>query len=112
MTEGRANLREIITPHAREAQIFPCFDAETIARLMPYGTVEYPKQGTILFERGDRSADFFVVLDGAIELLDQSHPEEPFVFRCYDGGQFTGELHLFRTGHCLSRDAHLQARGF
>jgi thioredoxin reductase (NADPH) len=82
-------------PHAREAQIFPRLDWETIGRLLPYGAVETPKAGTALFSRGDREVDFFVVMEGAVELLDQEDAGQPSVFRAYDAGQFTGELHLF-----------------
>lgn len=82
-------------PHAREAQIFPRLDAETLERLAPYGSVEAPAAGTVLFERGARTADFFVVLEGAIELLDDERAEAARPFRRYEAGQFTGELHLF-----------------
>lgn len=85
----------VAVPHAREAQIFPRLDWETIGRLLPYGNVETPPAGEILFRQGDRAVDFFVVLDGAVELLDESLIGEPTVFRSYDAGQFTGELHLF-----------------
>ncbi|NIJ35210.1 FAD-dependent oxidoreductase [Sphingomonas oligoaromativorans] len=82
-------------PHPREAQIFPRLDRETVDRLLPYGQLERPAPGTLLFERGARSADFFVVLDGEIELLDETGAQAPVPFHCYTVGQFTGELHLF-----------------
>ena len=81
-------------PHARETQIFPRLDAETIDRLRAYGAVERPEAGTWMFERGARQADFFVVLEGAIDLFDEGEAGRPS-FRSYDTGQFTGELHLF-----------------
>ena len=91
MADRAANLG----PHPREAQIFPRLDATTIGRLMPYGDIETPVTGTALFERGTRAADFFVVLDGAIELSEQNGAGAPETFRCYRAGEFTGELHLF-----------------
>lgn len=82
------------TPHAREAQIFPRLDDDTIGRMLPYGIIEEPAAGTILFARGDRTADFFVVLRGAVELID-TEDSDTHAFRRYDAGQFSGELHLF-----------------
>lgn len=89
------NQASAAVPHAREAQIFPRLDWETIGRLLPYGTVEAPPAGEILFRQGDRAVDFFVVLEGAVDLLNESVFGSPTVFRSYDVGQFTGELHLF-----------------
>lgn len=83
------------SPHAREHQIFPRFDASTIARLTPFGRVENVTAGTRLFERGSRGVDFFVVLDGAIELLDEMDGRTSRAFRTFGAGQFAGELHLF-----------------
>jgi thioredoxin reductase (NADPH) len=80
--------------HPREVQIFPRLDAETQARLAPYGQVETPTTGETLFRRGDREVDFFVVLEGAIDLLDEKDAGES-AFHSYGIGQFTGELHLF-----------------
>jgi thioredoxin reductase (NADPH) len=88
-------------PHAREAQIFPRLDWETIGRLLPYGDVETPAAGTILFRRGEREVDFFVVMEGAVELLEQEETGRTTVFRAYDAGQFTGELHLFNDRNLL-----------
>lgn len=88
-------------PHAREAQIFPRLDWETIGRLLPYGTVERPEEGSFLFRRGDREADFFVVMEGAVELLERDDVDDAPVIRIYDAGQFTGELHLFNDRDLL-----------
>jgi len=39
-------------------------------RVARYGSPEHIEGGTFLFERGQRSVDFFLVVDGAIEMLD------------------------------------------
>ncbi len=88
-------------PHARETQMFPLLDAATIGRLMPYGTLEDVAEGSVLFRRGDRAVDFFVVLAGSIELLDQVDGGAPTRFRAYVAGQFSGELHLFNERSLL-----------
>lgn len=94
--QSQANVQPTIgAPHEREAQMFPRLDWETIGRLLPYGAVEAPPAGEILFRQGDRAVDFFVVLAGAVDLLDESAAGSGGVFRSYDSGQFTGELHLF-----------------
>ena len=40
------------------------------ARVAQYGREERLGSGTFLFERGQRTVDFFLVLDGSIEILD------------------------------------------
>lgn len=80
--------------HPREAQIFPRLTSEVIARLRPYGVEEAPAEGAALFSGGDRGVDFFVVLEGAIELIDPAQPGSG-AFRVFEPGQFSGEVHLF-----------------
>ena len=52
-------------PYAREAQTFPRLTAEMLARLAPYGTRSGCRRERLLFERGQRSVDFFLVLEGS-----------------------------------------------
>ena len=40
------------------------------ARVVAYGTEERLPKGTLVFERGERSVDFFFVLEGEIEIFD------------------------------------------
>lgn len=81
--------------HPRETQIFPRLGADMIQRIQPFGRVESPPEGSLLFARGDTAADFFVVLEGQVQLLDDADPEAPSALRSYGAGEFTGELHLF-----------------
>ena len=53
-------------PYARERQTFPALDEALIERIKPFGMVEDLPQGTCLFERGDCTVDFFVVLKGIV----------------------------------------------
>ncbi|MFL5021644.1 MAG: hypothetical protein ACJ8DW_05230, partial [Microvirga sp.] len=55
-------------PYRRAAQTFPALSDEQVARAAAFGKVEEWPAGTILFERGDRVVDFFVVLSGTIEI--------------------------------------------
>ncbi|MGO9673592.1 MAG: hypothetical protein ACLPSF_05405, partial [Methylocella sp.] len=72
-------------PYEREGQTFPRLTPEQIARAATFGTQESLPRGAILFERGDRRIDFFVVLDGAIEIIDQNDCE-PSVIRVHTAG--------------------------
>ena len=53
-------------------RISPVLTPEQIARLEPFGTREVVGRGTILFDEGDRSIDFFVVLSGAVEICHEA----------------------------------------
>jgi thioredoxin reductase (NADPH) len=56
-------------PYLREAQTFPRLSEEMAARVAAYGREERLAKGTLLFTRGERGVDFFIVLEGAIEIL-------------------------------------------
>ena len=53
-----------------------------------------------MFERGDREVDFFIILDGFIEIVENSL-EQPRVILVHLSQQFTGELDLFNTRKIL-----------
>jgi thioredoxin reductase (NADPH) len=91
MSDVDTPLRREPPVHAREDQIFPRLAAPLIARIAAYGAEESPASDTLLFSRGDRGPDFFVILDGAIDLFDA----DGGYVRSYLPGQFSGELHLF-----------------
>lgn len=88
-------------PYAREAQTFPRLAREMVKRVERYGTRERLTQGQMLFERGQRSVDFFVVVSGAIEIVTLDDSGEPQVLASHDDGQFTGELDLFNDHQIL-----------
>lgn len=87
-------------PYAREHQIFPTLSQEQIERTMPFGREETLPAGTVLFERGDLGVDFFVVLDGFIEIYEYSL-EQLKVIHIHRSKQFTGELDLFNRRKIL-----------
>jgi len=88
-------------PYARKAQIFPVLNSDQVTRLTEYGQVEDLPKGSLVFERGDRGADFFLVLDGNIEIFDFDENGEPNVFTVHGKNQFTGELDLFNNREIL-----------
>ena len=81
-------------PYLREAQIFPRLTAEQIGRAQAFGTMEDLDAGTVLFERGDRMVDFFIVLHGQIDIYEPSL-DGGRVITVHAEAQFTGELDLF-----------------
>ena len=59
-------------PYARTAQVYPRLSEEMMARVRNYGEEEAVAPGQVLFRRGDRRADFFVVVTGEIAIVRQS----------------------------------------
>jgi CRP-like cAMP-binding protein len=88
-------------PYARKAQTFPRLSEEMAARVVAYGTEERLPKGTFVFERGERSVDFFFVLEGDIEIFDFDEDGRPHVLTVHGERQFTGELDLFNDRQIL-----------
>ncbi|WP_148125946.1 Crp/Fnr family transcriptional regulator, partial [Chroococcidiopsis cubana] len=87
-------------PYVRTAQTFPVLTEEQIGRARLLGQEESLPKGTILFERGERSVDFFIVLQGNIEIYEHRH-DGLNVFTVHREQQFTGELDLFNSRQIL-----------
>ncbi len=86
------------TPDDQNA--FPTLTDDQIDRAKRFGTVEDLPKGTSVFERGQRTVDFFIVLKGCIEIFDDTAcdaagelPEQ--VITVHGERKFTGELDLF-----------------
>ncbi|MEG3149445.1 FAD-dependent oxidoreductase [Sphingomonas sp. ZT3P38] len=84
-------------PYERTAQTFPVLPEAMIERMMAYGRVEAVEKGTALYTRGERGVDFFVVLDGSIQVLDTDECGVASIFTTHHARQFTGELDLFNN---------------
>jgi thioredoxin reductase (NADPH) len=88
-------------PYERQAQTFPRLSDEQVARAKAFGCVEDLPKGTVLFSRGDRTVDFFLVLEGNIEIYEDGPDGAPNVFTIHGKHQFTGELDLFNDRDIL-----------
>ncbi len=88
-------------PYAREEQTFPTLDDEQIGRLRQYASEEDVAEGALLFERGQRGVDFFLILHGAIEIVEHDPAGGDKVFATHGPGQFTGEMDLFNDREIL-----------
>ncbi len=82
-------------PLLRPAQTFPKLSAAMAARVAAFGTEESVPEGTVLFARGQRGVDFFLVLEGRIDVFDLDEDHQPRVFTSHGPRQFSGELDLF-----------------
>ncbi|MBD1848020.1 FAD-dependent oxidoreductase [Cyanobacteria bacterium FACHB-63] len=87
-------------PYARTAQTFPTLTEEQIERAKLLGQEEFLAKGAILFERGQRSVDFFIVLKGNIEIYEHRY-DGLNVFRVHSEHEFTGEIDLFSNRQTL-----------
>lgn len=87
-------------PYLREKQTFPKLTDDQIDRAKQFGTVEDLAKGTTLFERGDRSVDFFIILKGKIEIYE--HRRDGLnIFTVHEDRHFTGEVDLFNDRQIL-----------
>ncbi len=87
-------------PYARRAQIFPKLTSEQCARTAAFGKVEHLAKGSVLFERGERSVDFFLILQGCIEIYEHARDGQR-VITVHEASGFTGELDLFNDRQIL-----------
>ena len=88
-------------PYAREAQTFPRLAPAMAARVAAYGTEERLPAGTLVFERGQRRVDFFLVLEGAIEIAGIGDDGRRSVVTVHGAYQFTGDVDLFTDRQIL-----------
>jgi len=75
---------------ARAASLFPHLTPAQIARLATHGSVRRVARGNVLIEAGDLNVPFFVVTEGAIEVIRPSRLNETRV-ATHGPGQFSGE---------------------
>jgi thioredoxin reductase (NADPH) len=88
-------------PYERTAQTFPRLSEEQARRVTGYGSAETLAPGALAFARDQRSVDFFLVLEGAIEIFDLDAHGQPNVVTSLGERQFTGEMDLFNDRRIL-----------
>jgi thioredoxin reductase (NADPH) len=86
---------------ARLSLAFPRLDETEIATLRKLGTLRRLQDGETLVEAGDPAADFFVVLSGAIEIVDPTG-DQPRQVAMHGPGQFTGSVNLLKQWRTVS----------
>jgi thioredoxin reductase (NADPH) len=70
---------------------FPRLSRAQIDALRPWGRVRPIAPGDVLFQEGDRGFSFYVVLDGAVEIVEQSRGT-PRQVTVHEPGEFTGDV--------------------
>lgn len=88
---------------------FPTLTDGQIEVLSRYGERRGTETGDTLFREGDRSYDFFVVLSGEIEIVENFRGEER-VIATHGAGKFLGELNMF-TGQAVYLTAVVKQAG-
>jgi thioredoxin reductase (NADPH) len=79
-------------PYERPAQTFPKLPPEVIDRIKPYGRPDSFDGGAYLFRVGDRNVDFFLVLEGAVDILESDGHGGHALVITHEAREFTGEL--------------------
>ena len=72
---------------------FPVLSQRDLAALQARSHPRVVHSGEILFREGDRNFCFFVVVDGAIEILEHSSGE-PHTITVHQPGEFTGDVDM------------------
>src|ERR1700682_3184184 len=70
---------------------FPRLSRAQIDALRRWGHVRPIAPGEVLFQEGDRGFSFYVVLDGAVEIIEQSRGTSREV-TVHEPGEFTGDV--------------------
>jgi thioredoxin reductase (NADPH) len=98
-------LKDVITPTNlpafRPEMAFPHLTEEMVLRIRSYANEELFTDKTLLFERGTRRADMFVVLEGGIEVIAINADGESESVHFLDAQQFSGELNLLNAQKTL-----------
>jgi thioredoxin reductase (NADPH) len=83
-------------------QAFPVLTEAQISRVRPGSKLRQVTKGEILFEPGDTSVPFFVLLSGSMEIVQPDLAgERPIT--THGPGQFTGEMTMISGQRCLVR---------
>ncbi|MDF2997594.1 MAG: cation tolerance protein CutA [Xanthobacteraceae bacterium] len=79
-------------PYDRPGQTFPKLPPAMVERIAKYGERSSFDGGDYLYEFGDRDVDFFLVLDGAVDVLESDGRDGHVLITTHEAGGFTGEL--------------------
>ena len=85
----------------RRDQIFPVLTEAQLERISRFGTRRAVKDGEILFRQGDDRAHFFVILRGALDVVQPQGDAETLIVR-HEPGNFTGETAMLAGRRALA----------
>ena len=87
----------------------PVLDAAVLRELAQFGDERVVEVGDLLFRAGDDSSDFYVVLEGAVDIIRPDLDGEALI-TTHLAGRFLGELNMI-TGQRLSLTARVSEAG-
>lgn len=96
-------------PQSNQQVAFPKRTSEQMDRLRSYGKSEEIEAGQVLFAEGDRGYDFFLLLEGTVEITEHSGGEEQTV-TVHEPGEFTGDVDML-TGRASLVTATVKTPG-
>jgi thioredoxin reductase (NADPH) len=79
-------------PYDRPAQTFPKLPPEMVERIKKYGQPDSFDGGAYLYHVGDRDVDFFLILEGAVDILESDGHGGHVLVITHEISEFTGEL--------------------
>ncbi len=85
-------------PYVRSSQTFAHLTPAMVERLASFGREERYATETFVFHQGDRRVDFFVVLEGTIEIVQHDPAGRPSVVVVHGPREFTGDVDMFGDG--------------
>ena len=89
-------------PTFRPEMAFPYLTEEMVVRLHKYGREQSFPVDAVLWSRGDREVDLFVVLDGQVDIYVESKNVARKMLATLYAGQFSGELDLLSSRQTLA----------
>ena len=92
-----------------ESIAFPTLSPSQIEQLQRYGEVQPTEVGDILFQVGDKDYSWFVIIEGALEIISNVDTN-PEILAVRTAGQFLGEISLL-TGQTAFLTARVQQAG-
>ncbi|HEV7364532.1 MAG TPA: FAD-dependent oxidoreductase [Gemmatimonadales bacterium] len=87
-----ASAADALPPADREVA-FPVLDDRDLDALRARGQIREIRAGDMLFREGDRDRPFYVVLEGAVEIVAQSR-DTPHLVVVHQARQFSGDIDL------------------
>jgi thioredoxin reductase (NADPH) len=92
-----------LVPSALDArtQAFPVLTQAQISRIRSTAKSRPVQPGEVLFAPGDTSVPFFVLLSGAMEIVQPDLAAGEHLIAKHDAGEFTGEMTMISGQRCL-----------
>src|ERR1700735_1022299 len=109
MTSAGPNTRTPIIVAESSDRRFPVFAPDVLDELAEFGEPRDLEAGEVLYRAGDSKRDFYVLLEGGIEIF-QDDESQQLVVAYEEAGQFIGELGLL-TGQRTFLAARATRRG-